>query len=50
MSRLISDLGLIYPLQNALKDLEITVSTDIQQQIIPIILNQTEDIVALAKT
>jgi ATP-dependent RNA helicase DeaD len=50
MSKLISDLGLIYPLQNALKDLEITVSTDIQQQIIPIILSQTEDIVALAKT
>jgi ATP-dependent RNA helicase DeaD len=50
MSKLISDLGLNYPLQNALKDLEITVSTDIQQQIIPIILSQTEDIVALAKT
>lgn len=50
MSRLISDLGIIHPLQNALKDLEITVSTDIQQQIIPVILNQKEDIVALAKT
>ena len=36
MSRLISDLGIIHPLQNALKDLEITVSTDIQQQIIPV--------------
>lgn len=50
MSRLISDLGIIHPLQNALKDLKITVSTDIQQQIIPLILNKSEDIVALAKT
>ncbi|MFC6268956.1 DEAD/DEAH box helicase [Frigoriflavimonas asaccharolytica] len=50
MSRLISDLGLIHPLQNALKDLEITVSTEIQQQIIPIILDKYNDVVALAKT
>ena len=50
MSRLIADLGIIKKLQNALKDLEITTATDIQEQVIPIILNQTEDIVALAKT
>ena len=50
MSTLISDLGIIHPLQNALRDLEITVATDIQEQVIPIILNETEDIVALAKT
>ena len=50
MSRLIADLGIIHQLQNALKDLEITTATDIQEQVIPIILNQTEDIVALAKT
>ena len=50
MSQHISDLGIIHQLQNALKDLEITVATDIQQQVIPIILNKSEDIVALAKT
>ena len=50
MSTLISDLGIIHPLQNALRDLEIMVATDIQEQVMPIILNETEDIVALAKT
>ena len=50
MSRLISDLGIIKKLQNALKDLEITVATEIQEEVIPIILNQKEDLVALAKT
>lgn len=50
MSRLIADLGIIHPLQKALKDLEITVATDIQDQVIPIILDETEDLVALAKT
>ena len=50
MSQLISDLGIIHSLQNALKDLEITLATEIQEQVIPIILNQEEDIVALAKT
>lgn len=50
MSRLISDLGIIKKLQNALTDLEITVATDIQEQVIPVILDQTEDLVALAKT
>ena len=50
MSRLISDLGIIKKLQNALTDLEITVATDIQEQVIPVILEQTEDLVALAKT
>ena len=50
MSRLISDLGIIKKLQSALTDLEITVATDIQEQVIPVILDQTEDLVALAKT
>ena len=50
MARLISDLGIIKKLQNALTDLEITVATDIQEQVIPVILDQTEDLVALAKT
>lgn len=50
MSRLISDLGIIKSLQKALADLEITVATDIQEQVIPVILDGTEDLVALAKT
>ena len=50
MSRLISDLGIIKPLQKALTDLEITVATEIQEEVIPIILDGSEDIVALAKT
>ena len=50
MSTHISDLGIIHSLQNALKDLEITVATEIQEQVIPLILNETEDVVALAKT
>lgn len=50
MSRLVSDLGIIKQLQNALKDLEITFATDIQEEVIPIILDQKEDVVALAKT
>ena len=50
MSRLISDLGIIKKLQNALTDLEISVATDIQEQVIPIILDGQEDLVALAKT
>ena len=50
MSRLISDLGIIKKLQKALADLEINAATDIQEEVIPIILNQKEDLVALAKT
>ena len=50
MSKLLSDLGINPQLQQALTDLEITVATDIQEQVIPIILNKTEDIVGLAKT
>lgn len=50
MPRNISDLGLIKKLQNALHDLDISVATDIQEQVIPIILGDKEDLVALAKT
>lgn len=50
MSKLISELGINPQLQQALNELEITVATDIQEQVIPLVLNQTEDIVALAKT
>ncbi|HLV42882.1 MAG TPA: DEAD/DEAH box helicase [Brumimicrobium sp.] len=50
MSKLISELGINPQLQSALNELKITVATDIQEQVIPLVLNQTEDIVALAKT
>lgn len=50
MSKTFSELGINSSLQHALTDLEISVATDIQAQVIPLILNQTEDVVALAKT
>ncbi len=50
MSKRISDLGINPLLLKTLNDLEITVATAIQEHVIPIILNQTEDVVALAKT
>ncbi|PWH87201.1 DEAD/DEAH box helicase [Brumimicrobium oceani] len=50
MSRLLSDLGINPQLQQALNELKITEATDIQEQVIPLILNKNEDIVALAKT
>lgn len=50
MSKQLSELGINPQIQQALNELEISVATDIQEQVIPLILNQTEDIVALAKT
>ncbi len=50
MSKLFSDLGINQPLQQGLADLQISVPTDIQEKTIPVILNQKEDLVALAKT
>ena len=50
MSILLSDLGIQQQIQKALADLAITLATDIQEKVIPIILTQDEDIVALAKT
>lgn len=50
MAPLLSNLGINPQLQDALNDLEITNATDIQEQVIPIILNKNADIVALAKT
>ena len=50
MSKSFSDLGINQLLQNGLADLEITIPTDIQIKIIPILLNQTEDVIAIAKT
>ncbi len=46
----ISELGINPEIQQVLAELEITKATGIQQQVIPIVLNQTEDLIALAKT
>lgn len=50
MSKQFSDIGINEQLQQSLIDLQITVPTDIQEKTIPVILNQKEDVVALAKT
>ena len=50
MSNLFSDLGINEQLQQSLVDLNISVPTDIQKKTIPILLNQKDDVVALAKT
>ncbi|WP_417265941.1 DEAD/DEAH box helicase [Brumimicrobium sp.] len=50
MSKLLTDLGVNPLIQQALIELNITEATDIQEQVIPMVLQQKEDIVALAKT
>ncbi len=50
MSNLFSDLGINSEIQQSLSALQISVPTDIQEKVIPVILSQTEDVVALAKT
>ena len=50
MSKSFSDLGINQSLQLSLSELNLSVPTDIQQKAIPIILGQTEDVVAIAKT
>ena len=50
MSKLFSDLGINEIILQSLVDLNISVPTDIQTKTIPILLNQKEDVVALAKT
>lgn len=50
MPTLLSQLGINSQLQSALTDLNISVATAIQEQVIPLILNQKEDLVALAPT
>lgn len=50
MSKQFSDLGINQELQQSLVDLKISVPTDVQEKTIPLILNETKDIVALAKT
>ncbi len=50
MPNTFSELGINAQLQQSLAELNISVPTDIQQKIIPPILTQTKDVVALAKT
>lgn len=50
MPNTFSELGINTALQESLADLNIAVPTDIQQKTIPLILTQTKDVVALAKT
>jgi len=50
MSTTFSNLGVAAPLVKGLKTLDITNPTSIQEKVIPVILNQKEDVVALAKT
>ena len=50
MSKTFSDLGISLELQQGLDDLNITTPTDIQKKIIPVVLCQTDDFIALAKT
>ena len=50
MSKQFSALGINSQLQKSLADLEITSPTDIQQKTIPVLLQQKDDFVGLAKT
>jgi len=50
MSKQFSELGIIAPLQKSLADLKISKPTEIQEKTIPILLNQQDDFVGLAKT
>ena len=50
MSKQFSDLGINELVLQSLADLNISIPTDIQKKTIPILLNQKEDVVALAKT
>tara|TARA_R110002012_G_scaffold81945_3_gene207448 strand:+ start:33197 stop:34537 length:1341 start_codon:yes stop_codon:yes gene_type:complete len=50
MFKQFSDLGINTQLQESLITLKISKPTDIQEQAIPVILNQKEDVVVLAKT
>ena len=50
MPKQFSDLGINAELQQSLAKLQISVPTDVQEKAIPVILNQKEDVVVLAKT
>ncbi|WP_452229931.1 DEAD/DEAH box helicase [Lacinutrix sp. MEBiC02404] len=50
MSQSFSSLGIHADLQSSLAALNITIPTDIQEKVIPVILSQKDDVVAIAKT
>lgn len=50
MSKQFSDLGINDQLQKSLVNLQISIPTDVQEKTIPVVLNQKEDVVVLAKT
>lgn len=50
MSKTFSDLGVHAELQENLAKLQISIPTDVQEKIIPLILNKKDDVVVLAKT
>ncbi len=50
MSNRFSDLGINSNFQQSLSDLQISEPTDIQKKVIPVFLNNKQDLVALAKT
>ncbi|GGG98355.1 DEAD/DEAH box helicase [Polaribacter pacificus] len=50
MSQQFSDLGIQEQFQQSLADLQISTPTEIQRKAIPVVLNQKEDLVVLAKT
>ncbi|WP_298421133.1 DEAD/DEAH box helicase [uncultured Kordia sp.] len=50
MAKEFSELGIQEELQQSLAGLKISVPTDIQEKVIPVVLQQKEDVVALAKT
>jgi len=50
MSNQFSKLGITAALQQRLTNLQILVPTDIQEKVIPVILDKKEDVVAIAKT
>lgn len=50
MTSTFTALGVIDAIQEALKTLEITAPTDIQQQAIPVLLTSKKDVIALAQT
>ncbi|GGW44352.1 DEAD/DEAH box helicase [Arenibacter certesii] len=50
MPKQFSDLGINEQLQQSLADLQISVPSDIQEKTIPVVLDQSNDVVVLAKT
>ena len=50
MSKSFSSLGLSTSLQDNLAKLKITIPTEIQEKVIPVVLNETQDVVAVAQT